>query len=415
MVCPFHKHQLISSKNQKKLLETSTKFKDIEAVMELVKSEAKALQQKVSNIETSGITRATEPGEMLLDEQGGAVSHEDYATKADIERLVLNIKSQDELLDEFRASAEEDTRDILKEIQTLDQAISEKFQALDLKTTEQITTLLTQQQAISTKTNKQEDEMKEMSKNFGQHFASFHTKFTGDVDRLDQKVTFVENQLESHVVAITHQEQRMNNFTTKDFYERVVQSLIQMNPLLFNYTNQLQHCTSEIKSMKETVRVLAAQFDATKQRLVIAAQSPRPAIQDGSSIDISTNGAGIKSDRSSEGPGSSINTLLQTLETHSNEIKKLDQRIADHIETYITKMNDIKEWTVSATQRLAENTDKANFIMDEIKDLREYLGAIHQRSGSPQIPPSAAALDRWRVVSRNQEAMQGLADENGTS
>lgn len=379
----------------------------------LVKNEAKTLQQKVSSLEASGIVQKTEPEEIAFGEHG-RIAHENCATKADIERLALNIKSQDEILDEFRTGAEKDTGDILEEIQKTEahiQATGEKIQAVDQKINEDIVTLRTQQEEVKAK---QEAELNGINDKFEQHFLSFHNKFLSEVERLDHKVAFVENQLESHVLAITHQEQRMNNFTTKDFYERVVQSLVHMNPLLFNYTNQLQLCSNEIKNVKENVRGLTSQLEAAKQRLAVVTQSPRPPTQERPSIDGSSNGAGIKSDRSSEGPSSSINVILRDLEIHSNEIKKLDQQITNHIETYTAKMNDIKEWTVSATQRLADNTDSVNIAMDEIKRLRAYLSTTHQRSGSPQIPPPTAAMDRWRAVGGNQEAMQGLPDENRT-
>lgn len=395
-----------------------------------VKGETETLQQKISTLEISGNLRNTGPGVASADGPNGT-PHRDCATKADIEQLVLNIKNQDELLDTFRSGAEKDTSDILEEIQGLDQKMEthvqttdQKIQDLEVKmethtqttgqmihdlrqtTTSQITALATEQETLHTKTRV---DIKEADENFERQYASLDTKFQNDIEKLQTKVACVENHLESHVLAITHQEQRMNSFTTKDFYERVVANLIQINPLLFNYTNQLQLCNGEIKSLKDTVRVIATQFDSIRQRMSII--SPRPAIHDGSSMDSSANGNG-RSDLSSEVPPSSLNAIFRDLELHSDQIKKLDQRISDHIETYVAKMNDIKEWTVSCTLRLAENTASAAHIMDDVGRLRAYLSA--QGPESPHIPTAVPGVGRWRVVSNNSEQMQGLSDENGT-
>lgn len=396
-----------------------------------VKGETETLQQKISRLEISGNLRNTGPGVTPADGPNGT-PHRDCATKADIEQLVLNIKNQDELLDTFRSGAEKDTSDILEEIQGLDQRMETHVQTTDQKihdldvrmethtqttgqmihdlgqkATGQITALATEQETLHTKTRA---DIKEIDDNFGRHYASFDTKFQNDVERLQKKVAHVENHLESHVLAITHQEQRMNSFTTKDFYERVVANLIQINPLLFNYTNQLQLCNGEIKALKDTVRVIATQFEAVRQRVAIIAPPLRPAVHDGSSIDPSANGNG-RSDISSEGPSSSLNAILRDLELHSDQIEKLDQRISHHIETYVAKMNDIKEWTVSCTLRLAENTASAAHIMDDVGKLRAYLSA--QGPESPHIPTAVPGVGRWRVVSNNSEQMQGLSDENG--
>lgn len=396
-----------------------------------VKGETETLQQKISRLEISGNPRNTVPGVTPADGPN-STPHRDCATKADIEQLVLNIKNQDELLDTFRSGAEKDTSDILEEIQGLDQKMethvqttdqkiqdlgggmeahtqmtSQMIHDLEQKTISQITALATEQETLHIKTRA---DVKEIDDNFGRHYASFDTKFQSDIERLQKKMTHVENHLESHVLAITHQEQRMNSFTTKDFYERVVANLIQINPLLFNYTNQLQLCNGEIKALKDNVRVIATQFEAVRQRVAIIAPLPRPAIHDGSLMDPSANGNG-RSDISSEGPASSLNAILRDLELHSDQIKKLDQRISDHIETYVAKMDDIKEWTVSCTLRLAENTASAAHIMDDVGKLRAYLMSA-QGLESPHIPTAVPGVGRWRVVSNISEQMQGLSDEN---
>lgn len=126
-------------------------------------------------------------------------------------------------------------------------------------------------------------------------------------------------------------------------------------------------------------------------------------------MEISSNGAG-RSDRSPEGPTPSFSAVLRDLEQHSDQIKKLDQRISEHIETYMKKMNDIKEWTASCTERLADNTSSAALITEEVGKLRAYLSS--QGPESPHMSTAASGVDRWRVVS-NQEFMHVLSDENG--
>lgn len=393
-----------------------------------VKNESETLQQKVSTLETA-VTIRNKVGEAPPD----GSSHRNCATKADIEQLVINIKNQDELLDTFRHGAEKDTSEILEEIQGLDlkvetrlqttdqrihdlnlkvetynQSIGQMVRDLGQKTTSQITALIAEQEAILARNRA---EIKEAGDSFGRQFSGLDTKFQGDLERLQHKVTFVENHLEGHVLAITHQEQRMNSFTTKDFYERVVANLIQINPLLFNYTNQLQLCNNEVKAIKETVRVLASQLDAARQRFSVITSSPRPLIHDGSLMDPAVNGAG-RSDASSEGPSPSLSAILKDLELHTDQIRKLDDRISNHIETYMAKMSDIKEWTVSCTQRLVENTASASHIMEDVGKLRAYLSA--QGPESPHMTTATSGVGRWRAVGGSPEMMQGLPDENGT-
>lgn len=423
-----YEHLLISLKGQKRLLETSTKCRDIDATMIRVKNETETLQQKVSTLETSVVTRSK------AGETSDSAPHRSCATKADIEQLVINIKNQDELLDTFRHGAEKDTTEILEEIQglgsgmdtrlqttdqrihdldlkmeTYNQTASQGIRDLGQKTTSQITALISEQEAVLTKNRA---EIKEVGDSFGRQCASLDIKFQNEVERLQHKVGFVENHLEAHVLAITHQEQRMNSFTTKDFYERVVANLIQINPLLFNYTNQLQLCNNEVKAIKDTVRVFASQLDAARQRFPIVTPSPRPTIHDGSLMDTFANGTG-RSDRSSEGPSPSLSAILKDLELHTEQIGKLDERISNHIETYMAKMSDIKDWTVSCTQRLVENTASASLIMEDVGKLRAYLSA--QGPESPHMPAPASSAVRWRAVGGSPEMMQGLPDENGTN
>lgn len=372
-----------------------------------VEREIKDLQQKVSTLEVSETARESRktPRE---DKVGFPL---DYATKADILRLESQILGQDGTIDTLRNGAEADTEKILEVFANLDQktqnhiqATGEKFQTLEQVTNEQITNLLAMQESIK---KQYSVDLKGAGDKFATHFANFHTKFATDVERLDARVGYVESQLEGHILAINHVDQRMNNFTTKDFYERVVQSLVAMNPLLFNYTTQLNNVANEMKAIKETVRILGGQIKQAEQRFN---QSPRLAIQEGPN-DGPSNGS-LKSDRSSEGPSPSFNAVLRDLETHANDIKKLDQRITDHIEMYVTKMNDIKEWTVSATQRLQEVTDHGTTMEDDIKELQSCLNTVYQNSGSP-MQATNNSMDRWRAVGNNPDPMQGLPDENG--
>lgn len=415
-----HKNLLISPKDQQKLLETNTKCGDISATISQVKGETENLQQKVSTLEGSMVLRNTEPVATFTDGPNGA-PHRDCATKADIEQLVINIKNQDELLDTFRSGAEKDTSDILEEIQGLDQKMethvqttNQKIHDLNVgmethtqtttqmihdfgqKTTNQVTGLITEQETFHTRN---QTKVKEIEENLGRQFINLSTKFQNDFEGLRHKVAFVENHLEGHVLAITHQEQRMNSFTTKDFYERVVANLIQINPLLFNYTNQLQICNNEIKAVRDTVQVLSNHFNLAGRRIPTGTPS-RPAILDGSLIDPSVNGNAPSSEL--------VITIVKDMELQGDQIQILDDRVTDHIETYVAKMRDIKEWTVSCTLRLADNTASVAALVEDLAKVKEYID-IQQ---GPHIPTAASGMDRWRAVSNNQEQMQGLSDEN---
>lgn len=305
---------------------------------------------------------------------------EDYACHADIQRLEQQIQMQDEAIDTIRKTMETDTEEILNQIQLIEQ----KHHETSTQGTESLT-------AFKTSAMFEQATLRQALEEQKGHLARFHAH----LERITGMATKSEKCLEGHRAAINHLDQRMNAFTTKEFYERVVQNLVAINPVLFNSTGQLQQFGSQLQILSAEHKKVASAL----QNMLNIQQHQRqnqPQTREVPSPTAESSGIARLN---------SIGQFVRKLESH---IADLDTRLTEHIKVYNTKMSDIREWTRSATQQMADNSESATGIMDEVKRLRAFLDTL-RRSGSPQSGAGGAA-DRWRAVSTGQEPAQGQSE-----
>jgi ubiquinone biosynthesis protein UbiJ len=321
---------------------------------------------------------------------------------------------QDNLIDNVRIGIEGDTTLVSETIHLLETTLEKNNQetAGEIKATGERVQALEQtwNDRIKNLTSLQE-------RNRAAHLEeikSLREAHATDMEEVGNRVGYVESQLEGHAVAISHVDQKMTNFTTKDFYERVIQELMKINPMIFSQTHQLSSVCNEVKTMKDALRNLGERLkQLTEQRNINANLSPHSVLDAASAQDGPSNGA-LKSD-SSEGPSPSLTSAIADIDTLRTRIDGVEKGLADHITAYLKRINDIKDWTVSASERLALHTESAAAISEDIKALREYLASLGSLSGSPVQIPNA---DRWRAVASYQDQMQGItssSNENGNT
>lgn len=364
-------------------------------------NDIKGLEQKISKLDIK---------ELQASQIQGALPLQEYATKSDISRLEDHMHQQDNLIDNVRTGIEGDTALVSETIHLLEttleknnQETGERVQALEQTWNDRIknlTSLQERDRAVHL------EEIKSLR--------GVHQRFATNMEEVGNRVGYVESQLEGHAVAISHVDQKMTNFTTKDFYERVIQELMKINPMIFSQTHQLSSVCNEVKTMKDALRNLGERLkQLTEQRNINANLSPHSVLDAASAQDGPSNGA-LKSD-SSEGPSPSLASAVADIDTLRTRIDGVEKGLADHIAAYLKRINDIKDWTVSASERLALHTESAAAISEDIKALREYLASL---SGSTMQIPNAAGADRWRAVASYQDQMQGItssSNENGNT
>lgn len=381
-------------------------------------SDIKGLEQKISKLDIK---------EVQATQVQGALAPQEYATKSDVARLEDHMRQQDNLIDNVRAGIEGDTVLVSEAVDSLGAALEQnkqetagKIQALEQSCKDQAGTIQLESKRFQALDQSLKDQFANLvslqERGYAIHIGKIdkgynelkgaHEKLVTDIGDIGNKLGYVESHFEGHAMAISHLDQKMTNFTTKDFYDRVIQELIKINPTMFNQSQQLNGIWGEIKAIKDTIRNLSGQM----QRIANANLSPRPAPDSASAQDGASNGT-LKPD-SPEGPAASLTSAIADVEALRTRIEGVDKELKDHITAYTKKINDIKNWTVSASERLALHTESAAAISEDIRALREYLGSMNSHSGSPVQIPNSAGTDRWRAVPNYQDNIPGISSSS---
>jgi len=346
----------------------------------------------------------------------------------DIARLENQLKIQDETIDNIRQSAENDTEVMMEQFTAIEAGIEENHcqtsrLTADLEDCKAIVKNgmgqdknASEVQAIQAILGEYRTDINALKVDFQNLIVSHHDyasklhdldknasaitpKLSKEIEAIHTKLAKWENSLDGCLTAVTHLDQKMSAFTTKDFYERVVSSLVAINPLLFNTTNQLQHMLNENKKASTTVQRLLVehqQHQASEPAQQQQHQLLRGVPDSSSSNAEAANGtANTREAAPSEGPGS-LSQALKDIESHTQALETLARRVDQHIETYSGRMSDIREWTVSATKRLQENSDTCANMEREIKLIQTFLN-----SAGENVPAADSDQNQsqWRVVS----------------
>ncbi|PWW74834.1 hypothetical protein C7212DRAFT_282522 [Tuber magnatum] len=351
----------------------------------------------------------------------------------DIARLEKQLKIQDETIDNIRQSTENDTEILMEQFTAIDAGIQENnlqtsrlsadleeckaivrngmgqdrnaeaqavqaIQAIHAILGEyrtDINTLKVELQNFIARQHDYASKVHDLDKNF----SAITPKLSKEIEATQTRLAKWENSLDGCLTAVAHLDQRMSAFTTKDFYERVVSSLVAINPLLFNTTNQLQHMLNENKKVSTTVQRLLVehqQHQANEPAQQQQHQPPQGAPDTSSTKPEAANGAVNHGEAAPyEGPGS-LSQALKDIASHAQALETLTRRVDQHIEAYTGKMSDIREWTVSATERLQENSDTCGNMTREIKLIQTLLNSAN---GDTPTTDSVQNRSQWRVVS----------------
>ncbi|CAZ84961.1 unnamed protein product [Tuber melanosporum] len=343
-----------------------------------------------------------------------------------IARLEKQLKIQDETIDSIRQSAENDTEIMMEQFTTIDASIQEnKFQ------TSQLSADLEEQKAVIRNGMGQDKNASEVQAILGEHrtnintlkaelqnlitrqhdyasklhdldrnFSTITPKLSKEIEATQTKLAKWENSLDGCLTAVAHLDQKMSAFTTKDFYERVVSSLVAINPLLFNTTGQLQHMLNENKKVSTTVQRLLVEHQQNQASEPTQQQQqyqPRQGAPDPSSTNTEAANGTAKPGEAvpSEGPGS-LSQALKDIESHTRALEELTRRVDQHIETYNGKMSDIREWTIIATKKLQENSDTCGDMAREVNLIQAFLNSANESA-----PPAGSGQNQsqWRAVS----------------
>ena len=348
------------------------------------------------------------------------------ASSDDIARLEKQLKIQDETIDNIRQSAENDTEVMMEQFTAIEAGIEENhcqtsrlsadleeckaivkngmgqeknaseiqaIQAILAEYRTDINALKAEFQNLIVRHHDYASKLHDLDKN-----ASVIPKLSKEIETIHTKLAKWENSLDGCLTAVTHLDQKMSAFTTKDFYERVVSSLVAINPLLFNTTNQLQHMLNENKKASTTVQRLLVEHQQHQASEPAQQQYQPPQRVPGSSstnAEAANGTANTREAAPSEGPGS-LSQALKDIESHTQALETLARRVDQHIETYSGRMSDIREWTVSATKRLQENSDTCSNMEREIKVIQTFLNSANENA--PAADPDQNQ-SQWRAVS----------------
>lgn len=347
----------------------------------------------------------------------------------DIARLEKQLKIQDETIDNIRQSANSDTEVMMEQFTAIETGLQENHDqtsriSADLE--ECRTTIVrngmgqdknaSDVQAIQAILGEYRTDINALKVEFQNLIVRHHDyasklhdldknssaitpKLSKEIEAIHTKLAKWENSLDGCLTAVTHLDQKMSAFTTKDFYERVVSSLVAINPLLFNTTNQLQHMLNENKKASTTVQRLLVEHQQHQASEPAQQQQHQPPqrVPDPSSANAeAANGtANTREAAPSEGPGS-LSQALKDIESHTQALEALARRVDQHIETYNGKMSDIREWTISATKRLQENSDTCSNMEREIKLIQTFLNSANENAPAADSDQNQS---QWRVVS----------------
>ncbi|CUS11537.1 unnamed protein product [Tuber aestivum] len=352
------------------------------------------------------------------------------ASSDDIARLEKQLKIQDETIDNIRQSTENDTEILMEQFTAIDTSIEEnKQQTSRLSTNLEECKAMVRNGMGQDKSTSEAQAIQEIQAILGEYRTDINTlkvefqkfivrqhdyasklheldktsstvtpKLSKEIEATQARLAKWENSLDGCLTAVAHLDQRMSAFTTKDFYERVVSSLVSINPLLFNTTNQLQHMLNENKKASTTVQRLLVEYQQRQanESAQQQHQPPQGAPDPPSTNAEAANGAANHGEAApSEGPGS-LSQALQDIESHTQALEALARRVDQHVEAYSGRMSDIREWTVSATKRLQENSDTCGDLTREIKMIQNFLNST---SDNAPIIDSIQNQSQWRAVS----------------
>ncbi|KAL7270946.1 hypothetical protein RUND412_006337 [Rhizina undulata] len=386
---------------QQRISKHDDEFSQVKARMALVSDEVSRVKTEALH-RINSLERERPPSRDMKMEQpsgSGVDIHglQDYATANDILRLENLIKNNDEVIDTAREVFRSDTNSILEELQRQED-----------KTNYNVKALTTAMEELKVNHDN-------LEKNFTRHFGRLHAKFMSDMEGMQSKVDAFVGGLEDVSAGVRHVDARMNSFTTKDIQQVVVNELRRFNPALLDQGVAINTLDSEFKKIGNAVQALLHRVNQEHPN-----RPPPPLAITGSMNGFPVPSAIIPSNAmqiqpQTNGQPNQVRMLLDKLHKDirslHEEMQAIDSRLNDHIETYNMKMNNIREWTISATLRLGENTTSATIIMEEIKELRAFLNTVHSGSRSP---PTGG--DQLRaLVAHQQNPIPSLSNDNATS
>lgn len=259
--------------------------------------------------------------------------------------------------------------------------------------------------------------------NFCNNLGADISKLRSDVSSSSSLLPMVQTELQAHQnrleglsVAFKHLDERLNEWNAKEFYERLVHLLLQRNPVLLNQGMQVQSIMLEQKRVQQSVVDLQNQMKQHLNKNVKAwGSSPHQKRFENSEASTS-NGDGNKETETNNSSGDlSLHDIMKALQSQVASLNEIKQRLDDHIQAYHAKMTDIREWTISATKRMSENSDSATTVKDEIRKLYDFLRRSErdrQDSCTPHLPSPATNSERWRAINSHQtEPLRGLPDD----
>jgi hypothetical protein len=259
--------------------------------------------------------------------------------------------------------------------------------------------------------------------------------FGADIESIRRVVGQHENRLEALVMGVKHCDERLSEWSTKEFYEKVVGLLCQRIPSLFDIGGQLQNLVrnyqglaTKFQNMAQTQSLMQQQLQQQQQHQqqhqqqqqqhqqqqhlqqqhlqhqhqqlqqqqlqqqhTNAAQSnviqpngtsPPLAGNAGSTANGHPDAETIRETlRKLEETAAMVGKLEEASESARSEAETFKKRLDEHIDEFKRNMSDIYDWSRGVVEAMSRQHDVSDSIRDDIRNLRVQLR--RNKSGSP--------------------------------
>ncbi|KAF8245815.1 hypothetical protein K440DRAFT_387032 [Wilcoxina mikolae CBS 423.85] len=270
--------------------------------------------------------------------------------------------------------------------------------------------------------------------------------FGADIENIRRVIGQQENRIEGLLMAVKHCDERLSDWSTKEFYEKVVGLLMQRIPPLLDFSGQLQAFRNQLQALVRDHSILAGKYQSIQQQQQQQQQQhqhqqyqhqqhqqlqqqqlqqqqlqqqqhqqqqhqqqqhnnvaqPNVIQPNGTSHGTPVHALANNTTGNANGhPASPIDTetvlqklrkiddimvkvakLEETSESARSEAETFKKRLDEHIDEFKRNTNDIFEWSRGVVEAMSRQHTMSDSLRDDIKNLRVELR--RNKSGSPR-------------------------------
>jgi predicted nucleic acid-binding Zn-ribbon protein len=370
-----------------------------------------------------------------LDGAPPAAQFSDYATKDELDTARAdNTKDVEGVLGVIEAECEklrnaaQTTEKQLEQLMTQFSSIKENGKDLNGQLEATVNEL--KQEGHNTKgelaqVTKELDVVKTSTKDILAQLVDFRTsymqklegKISTDVVHLAKNSAEHEARLEGLAMAVQHCDERLSQWSTKDYYDKVVNRLSQLNPNWFATCTKVTQLSDQVAGLNVKLASMSQSFTTNFSSVSKTVQLLKDHQE---KINITAAIPPIVPSNVNGHPPGSFDEISEKLEFFKSEIKDLNARLEADTNMHDKHANDLQEWAGLVEVKVREAIETVARLEDEIRamqsgELRNH-GPAPETGLEPETEPGhhlqpghqvqIGIEDRWKAVSVSTSARE---------